>query len=129
MPASTDATPIAITGQPAIAARYAPQSVASPNATTMPRFICAAVSSPLATARVGPSRAGPSAPFSASNTSFAKLVPIWIQNAPKSAASAGPSANPPTAYATAVPTATGAAAAVKVAGRAARIQVFTEISG
>src|SRR5690606_6707023 len=64
-----------------------------------------------------------------SKTSFAKLVPIWIANAPRSAASAGQSRALPATVAAAVPTATGTNAAVSVAGRAARIQARSDPGG
>src|SRR5687768_11866620 len=120
MPARIDATPMAITGQPATAARYTPNSAATANAAAIASFIAAGEIQPDDTARAGPLRLGPSAPRSASKTSFAKLVPICSANAPPSAASAGPQAMPPEACAAAVPTTTGAAAAVSVRGRAAR---------
>src|SRR3954469_21814835 len=123
MPDSTDATPIATTGQPATATRYTPSRVATPNAAIIARFIAPGLIRPAATARSGPTRSGPSAPRSASHTSLAKLVPIWIGGAPASAASAGPSATPPAAAAHAVPTTTGTTAAGRVRSRAAAIQV------
>src|SRR5215468_3912931 len=123
MPETTEATPIATTGQPATATRYTPSRVAAPNAAIIARFIAPGLIRPAATARSGPTRSGPSAPRSASNTSLAKLVPIWIASAPPSAASAGPSATPPEAAAHAVPTATGTTAAGRVRSRAAAIQV------
>src|SRR5512135_458029 len=94
-----------------------------PNAPIIARFIAAAEINPALTARSGPMRSAPSAPFSASKTSFAKLVPIWIAIAPASAANAGPHAIPPHARATAVPTITGTIAAGSVRRRAAAIQV------
>src|SRR4051812_13463833 len=100
-----------------------PSSVATPNAAIIARFIAPGLTRPAATARSGPTRSGPSAPRSASNTSLAKLVPIWIASAPASAASAGPSAMPPAAAAHAVPTTTGTTAAGRVRSRAAAIQV------
>src|SRR5262249_14679690 len=123
MPEITDATPMPTTGQPATTTRYTPSRVATPNAAIMARFIAPGVIRPAATARSGPIRSGPSAPRSASNTSLAKLVPIWIASAPPSAASAGPSAMPPDAAAHAVPTTTGTTAAGSVRSRAAAIQV------
>src|SRR5687767_10344015 len=101
-----------------------PNPVATVNATIIARFIAAALISPALTARTGPMRSGPSAPRSASNTSFAKFVPIWIASAPSSAASAGPHAIARVAYAHAVPTATGTTAAGSVRRRAAAIQYF-----
>src|SRR5438874_2698723 len=119
MPAAIDAAPITAIGQPPIHARYAPNAHAIANAAIIARFIARAEMSPAATARTGPTRSGPSAPRSASNTSFAKFVPIWIASAPPSAASAGPHA---TGRTHAVPTATGTTAAGKVLSLAAPIQ-------
>src|SRR6478735_5062233 len=92
----------------------------------MPRRMLRALSSPACTARVGPSRSAVSAPFSKSNTSLAKLAPIWSSSAPASAASAGPHFTSPRADAQAVPTSTGAAAALSVFGRLASSQAATE---
>src|SRR5207302_111 len=94
---------------------------AAPNAIAIATLIARAEIHPEATARGGPRRSGPSAPRAASKTSFAKLVPIWIANAPPSAQSMGAHAIPPSAYAHAVPTATGATDVVSVRGRAAAI--------
>src|ERR1700733_14818978 len=114
MPDAIEAKPIATTGQPPTLARYTPNGGEGPNAMIIARFIAGAESKPAATARVGPIRSGPSAPFSASNTSFAKFVPIWIASEPASAARAGPHARCPAAYAHAVPTTTGTIAAGNV---------------
>ena len=67
-----------------------------------------------------------SAPFSKSNTSFAKFAPICKSSAPASAASAGPTRGEPSAMATAVPTATGTTAASSVGGRVAISQARGE---
>src|SRR3569623_1219205 len=126
MPARIDATPIATIGQPAGATRYRPNALATANAAIIARFIAAALIRPAETARSGPMRSAPSAPFSASNTSFAKMVPLWIAIAPASAASAAPHAMPPHARATAVPTITGTIAAGSVRRRAAAIQTVVD---
>src|SRR5258706_9323429 len=111
MPATIDSAPAMTIGQPLEHARYSPNPHATTNAATIARFIARAEINPAATARVGPIRSGPSAPRSASNTSFAKFVPIWIAIAPPRAASAGPQA---AGRAHAVPTATGTTAAGNV---------------
>src|SRR6185295_15695187 len=54
------------------------------------------------------------------------LVPIWISSAPTSAASAGNTRPCPRAYASAVPTSTGATAALIVFGRKAITQVDSD---
>src|SRR6185436_10011674 len=121
IPDAIEARPSAAIGQPPTQARYAPNAAAIANAPAIARFIAAAEIRPAATARTGPMRSGPSAPRSASKASFAKFVPIWIASAPASAASAGPHAIAPAAWAAAVPTATGTTAAGSVRGRAAEI--------
>src|SRR6185436_1074740 len=103
-----------------------PSAVATPNAAIIARFIARALIRPALTARTGPTRSGPSAPRSASNTSLAKLVPIWIASAPPSAARAGPHATRPLAAAHAVPTTTGTTAAGNVRKRAAAIHVAVD---
>jgi hypothetical protein len=77
---------------------------------------------PLCVTRVGPRRSAVSAPRRKSKTSLAKFAPICKRSATKMAAMAGPGANAPSRIASAVPTITGARAAGRVRGRAARSQ-------
>ena len=87
-------------------------------------FILSAEMSPDWVARVGPRRSSWSAPFSKSNTSLAKFVPIWIRTAAKRVMTQMNIWKNPLLYASAQPNMIGAMAAGRVFGLAARSQFF-----
>src|SRR5919204_287159 len=118
-------TPMMRMNGPPIATRYRPSSVASPNVRYVAMSIWRGEIKPAWVSRSGPSRSGVSAPRRKSNTSLAKLVPIWISSAVTSVARkvrSWISCAPNGAVTVAMPTTTGTIDAGSVAGRAAMSQ-------
>src|SRR5574343_319512 len=100
-----------------------PHTKARAKLSQAPVLTMAGLSQPSAVARLGPRRSGVSVPRRKSPTSLNRLVPIWMQAAPRAAASSGSQSRVPVScQATAVPTRTGDRETDSVFGRQARNQ-------
>ena len=123
------ATPMRITGQPALKARYAPKMSATAMTNINPVFTWDGVSNPAWVTRMGPTRSKVSVPRSKSKTSFARLLAICSNDPTPNAARAGHMEKRPSIIATAIPVTTPAIETGKVLGRIASHQICKGVRG